>query len=172
MCFYNKISVRSWLKLSCQESVMVLVFLDPTPDCVGAVNEQKESVSNILYYVNIRFIANVQSYPNTIVNNCFQDTLQQQYRYLYKTLYKTFCTSYWQDVFLWIVTHGPGLLPLLWEKQQKKAKSLVARKQQQQTELSVEMSSSYYGQALLSCHRFQTGWHLSKRTDQGTGRRR
>jgi len=53
---------------------------------VGAFEEQKTFV-NRLYYVNIRFIANVQLYPNTIVNNFFEDTLQQQYHYLYKNTY-------------------------------------------------------------------------------------
>lgn len=53
----------------------------------------KRQCVSVLYYVNIRFIANVQLYPNTIVNNCFQDTLQQQYLYLYKT-HRNFSTSF------------------------------------------------------------------------------
>lgn len=56
----------------------------------------KRQYVSVSYYVNIRFIANVQLYPNTIVSNCFQDTLQQQYRYLYKT-HINFSTSYKQD---------------------------------------------------------------------------
>ncbi len=59
-------------------------FLDPTQAVWAQLMNKRQRV-NVLYYVNIRFIANVQSYPNTIVNNCFEDTLQQQYRYLYKT---------------------------------------------------------------------------------------
>lgn len=53
----------------------------------------KRQCVNVLFYVNIRFIANVQLYPNTIVNNFSEDTLQQQYRYLYKT-HTNVSTSY------------------------------------------------------------------------------
>lgn len=101
----------------------------------------KNKCISVLYYVNIRFIANVQLYPNTIVNNRFQDTVQQQYRYLYKT-HRNFSTSYKQDFSLWSCTHGPGLLNFCCccffkKKRKKKAKSLVARKQQQQQQSSM-----------------------------------
>lgn len=56
------------------------------------LTHKKQSVK-IWHYVNIRFIANVQLHPNTIVNHFYKDTLQQQCRYLYKT-HQNFSTSY------------------------------------------------------------------------------
>lgn len=142
--------------------IIHLWFLDQTQAMWVQLMNKRQCVS-VLYYVNIRFIANVQLYPNTIVNNCFQDTLQQQYLYLYKT-HRNFSTSF----SLWSLTHGPGLLAVV--VKEKKKKSLVAWKTTTTTaEFSVEICSSYYGQALLSCHRFQVG--IWARNGPDTGRR-
>lgn len=107
-----------------------------------------------LYCVNIRFIANVQLYPNTIANNCFMDTLQQQYRYLYKT-HRNFSTSYKHDFSLWSFTHGPGLFAFL----KKKKKSLVARKQQQSSVWKCVPLLLRTGTVVMPSF---SSWHLSK----------
>lgn len=56
----------------------------------------KEDTVDIMCYVNIRFIANVHLYPNTIVPVCFLDTLQQQHLsyFFYKINTENFSTSF------------------------------------------------------------------------------
>lgn len=58
------------IESSCPESAMV-------PNNKQSVWEKvnKRQCVSVSYYVNIRFIANVQSYPNTIVNNLFSRIL-------------------------------------------------------------------------------------------------
>lgn len=79
-----------------------------------------------MYYVNIRFIANVHLYPNTIVPICFLDTLQQQHLYFffYKINTDTLALASPCEVLHMVLVHLASVVVKVLLKKPKKTRSL------------------------------------------------